>query len=71
MKPVTFTAKEAAEYIGISYYTILELARKRQIPHTPVGRRKLFRKETLDKWMTDQEKLSQELESNFGIRRVY
>lgn len=60
----TLTAKEAAEYIGISYWGILELAKKKQIPHSIVGGRKLFRKDTLDKWFEDLEKQSTKNEAD-------
>ena len=53
-KPVTMKAKQAAEYLGISYWKILDLAKKNMIPHIDCGK-KLFRKESLDKWMAEQE----------------
>jgi excisionase family DNA binding protein len=63
MKRITMTAKEAAEYIGISYWRILELTKQKQIPFSAVGGRKLFRKDTLDKWLEDLEKQSVEIEA--------
>lgn len=58
----TMTAKEAGKYIGISYWKILELTKQRQIPFSQVGGRKLFRKDTLDKWMKQLEEKSVESE---------
>lgn len=54
----TLLAKEAAEYLGISYWLILELAKQKKIPHTRAGKRVIFRKESLDKWMDQQEELN-------------
>lgn len=54
-KRATITAKEAAEYIGISYVKLLDMAKKNEVPHISAGTRVLFRKETLDKWMDEKE----------------
>ena len=53
VSPVTFTAKEAAQYLGVSYSTVLMMARRQidQIPHIKIESRFLFRKEALDQWM--------------------
>jgi excisionase family DNA binding protein len=53
VRPVTFTAKEAAQYLGVSYSTVLMMARRQidQLPHIKVESRFLFRKEALDQWM--------------------
>jgi len=51
-------AKQAAQYIGVSYWTLLSLARQGKIKHFRVGNRKLFRKSSLDEWMTEQEEAS-------------
>lgn len=53
--PVTMKAKDAAEYLGISYWLILEMAKQNKVPHIACGGRKLFRKAALDKWMVEQE----------------
>ncbi len=55
---VTMDAKEAAKYLGISYWLLLEKCKAKEIPHIRVGKRVLFRKETIDRWMTNQETLS-------------
>lgn len=53
IRPVTITAKDVAKYIGISYWLILDMAKKNQIPCIHAGDRVLFRKGTLDRWMQD------------------
>jgi len=54
----TLTAKQAAQYLGISYWTILDLARQGKIRHFRGGNRLLFRLSTLDQWMTEEEEAS-------------
>lgn len=51
----TLTAKEAAGYLGISYWLITQLVRRKQIPCSRVGKRILFRKEALDIYLSKQE----------------
>lgn len=53
IRPVTFTAKEAAQYLGVSYSTVLVMARRQidQLPNIKIESRFLFRKEALDQWM--------------------
>lgn len=68
---VLWNAKTSAEYLGISYWSMTELARKKKIPFVPIGDRPHFRKETLDQWVIDQECASVKLEVNrFGIRKI-
>ena len=56
IRPATLSAKEAATYLGISYGLILELAKRKEIPHIRAGARVLFRQSTLDEWMEKREK---------------
>lgn len=73
MQKATWEAKQAAQYIGCSYWTILEMAKKGQVPHIRVGKRVLFRQTVLDEWMEEQEKLSTAKMENTGygkLRRV-
>ena len=51
----TLTAKEAAEYLGISYWLITQLVRRKQIPCSRVEKRILFRKEALDNYLSSKE----------------
>ena len=60
MQRTTLTAKEAAEYLGISYWLITQLVKRKQIPCSRVGRRILFRKEILDIYLSEKEKNSLE-----------
>ena len=54
----TLTAKEAAEYLGISYHLLLDLAKKSMVPHVRAGKRVLFRTSSLENWMNEQEEKS-------------
>ena len=47
----TLTMKEAAEYLGISYWLINQLVRRRQIPCSKVGGKFLFRVQMLDEYL--------------------
>jgi excisionase family DNA binding protein len=67
---VTMSAKEAAAYLGISYWLILEMAKRHEIPYIACGSRKLFRKEALDKWMEEQEKKILEKPKEY-IKKIY
>jgi excisionase family DNA binding protein len=58
MKPVTLKARQAAAYLGISYWKILDMVKKNEIPHIRAGSLVLFRKETLDRWIVEQEQQS-------------
>lgn len=73
IKPVTMTAKEAAKYIGISYWLLLNMVKREDIPFIKCGNRKLFRKLALDNWMDQQEKLverEKEIKVNkYGVLR--
>ena len=55
MQRTTLTAKEAAEYLGISYWLITQLVRRKQIPCSRVGKRILYRKEALDIYLSKKE----------------
>lgn len=70
-EPVLITAKAAADYLGITYWSMTELARKKEIPCIHIGNRPYFRIETLDQWVVDQEKESVIPEKNrFGISKI-
>lgn len=55
IKRATFTTREAAEYLGISYWLILEMVKRKQINPIRAGSRYLFRQSALDEWMARQE----------------
>jgi excisionase family DNA binding protein len=58
MKPATLKARLAAEYLGISYWKLLDMVKKNEIPHIRAGKLVLFRQSTLDRWLTEQETAS-------------
>ena len=51
----TLTMKEASEYLGISYWLINQLVRKKQIPYCKVGGKYLFRVQALDEYLRNME----------------
>ena len=55
---ITLNAKQAAHYIGISYWTLLSLVREGRIKHFKAGSRILFRQQSLDEWITNSEEES-------------
>ncbi|MGI6422177.1 MAG: helix-turn-helix domain-containing protein [Syntrophomonadaceae bacterium] len=67
-------AQEAAEFLKVSYWTLLEQAKKGIIPCVRIGRRVLFSQEGLEKWIEEQEARSLnslEPEPQFGkLRRI-
>ena len=54
----TLTTKEASEYLGISYWLINQLVRRKQIPCSKVGGKYLFREQALDEYLTKMEQES-------------
>lgn len=52
---VTMTVHETAMYLGVSDDTIYAMVRQKEIPHFRMRRRILFRRDTLDEWMSRQE----------------
>ncbi|MDN5325831.1 MAG: hypothetical protein PWP41_527 [Moorella sp. (in: firmicutes)] len=69
----TITAPEAAQMLGVSEWTVYDLARRRQIPCIRLGRRVLFRRASLVAWMAEQEAASLKPEpGQFGkIRKLH
>lgn len=49
------TVKEAALYIGSSEYKLREMVRGNEVPHYRIGNKIMFRKTSLDDWITQQE----------------
>ena len=54
----TLTMKEAAEYLGISYWLINQLVRRKEIPCSKVGGKFLFRVQALEEYLSTKEKQS-------------
>ncbi|NLG32109.1 MAG: helix-turn-helix domain-containing protein [Syntrophomonadaceae bacterium] len=51
-------AQEAATWLHISYYTLLQKAKKGEIPCVRIGSRVLFSQEGLETWIEEQEAAS-------------
>ena len=54
----TLTMKETAEYLGVSYWLVTQLVKRKKIPCSRVGGKVLFRKEALDNYLQKQEEAS-------------
>ncbi|MGH0430943.1 helix-turn-helix domain-containing protein [Bacillus hominis] len=55
MNRQTLNVQEIANYIGVSRDLIYKMVRTNEIPFIRVGKRLLFRKESIDKWLLSQE----------------
>lgn len=71
----TMTSREAAQYMGVSYWKLLELAKAGRVPHVRLDGRVLFRRDALDVWMSTLEAASvagpvQGLEAPGKIRKL-
>ena len=51
----TLTMKETAKYLGISYWLVNQLVRRKQIPCARVGGRVLFRVQALNEYLREKE----------------
>ena len=49
------TAKEAAEYLSLSIYTIYKYTSHSEIPFVKVGTRVLFIQEQIDEWLASKQ----------------
>ena len=58
IQKTTLTMKEASEYLGISYWLINQLVKRKQIPVSKVGGKFLFRIKALDDYLSEKEKSS-------------
>ena len=54
----TLTMKQAAEYLGVSYWLINQLVRRKEIPCSKVGGKFLFRVQVLDEYLSTKEQES-------------
>ena len=54
----TLTMRETAEYLGISYWLVNQLVRRREIPCARGGGRVLFRVQALDEYLKEKEEKS-------------
>lgn len=58
IQKITLTMKEAAEYLGISYWLVNQSVKRKEIPYSKVGGKYLFRKVSLDEYLNEKEKAS-------------
>ena len=58
IQKTTLTMKEASEYLGISYWLVNHLVKRKQIPFSKVGGKFLFRTKALDDYLSEKEKSS-------------
>ncbi len=56
MERTTMKPKEVAAYLGISNWMLYEEVKKRNIPHFRVGKRILFKRESIDEYIAALEK---------------
>lgn len=54
----TLTMREAAEYLGISYWLINQLVKRKQIPCSKVGEKFLSRVKALEEYLSEKEQAS-------------
>lgn len=54
----TLTMKETAEYLGILYWLVNQLVKRKKIPCARVGDRVLFRVQALDEYLKEKEENS-------------
>ena len=57
--PEVLDGKQAAQYLKISYCSVITRAKKGLLPSFTIGSRVLFRKESLEEWMREQEQARQ------------
>lgn len=57
----TLSVKETAVFLGVSPKTIYKMAREKQIPFVKIGRRVLFKIDSLERWLAKQEEGSNEV----------
>lgn len=63
IKRSTLTASEVAEYLGVSIDTIYALVREKKIVHFRIGRRVLFKKDAVERWI--QERMERSVENEY------
>lgn len=55
MNKDTLTVQEVADYLRVSRDLVYALVREKKIPCIRIGRRVIFRKETVEDWMINEE----------------
>ncbi|HEU5139101.1 MAG TPA: helix-turn-helix domain-containing protein [Bacillales bacterium] len=61
MEKITMEAAEVAEYLGLSKDAVYRLRREGKLPFIRLGERRiLFKKDSIDRWLAEQEETSLE-----------
>ena len=55
IKLSTLTVGEVAEYLGLSKDMIYKMTREKAIPHIRIGRRLVFKLDSIEKWLSEKE----------------
>ena len=55
MERTTFTAAEVADYIGLSKDFVYKLVRENKIPYIRIGARVVFKRTSIEQWLTEKE----------------
>ena len=58
VRKITLSMKEAADYLGVSYWLVSELARRKEIPFSKLGGNYLFRTQSLNEYLAKKEQES-------------
>ncbi|OKL35380.1 hypothetical protein BLL40_15785 [Domibacillus mangrovi] len=66
MERQTMNAQETAAYLGVSKDLVYSMVKARELPFVKIGRRILFRKEALERWMQTQEMKGQTAAANMA-----
>jgi excisionase family DNA binding protein len=59
---------EASKFLGCGYDKLMQMVRKKEIPHFRIGRRVFFTKEALNLWIENQEQ--QSIQGEQSLRMV-
>jgi excisionase family DNA binding protein len=55
LERMTLTANELAEYLGVSKDLVYGMVREKTVPFIRIGRRVLFKKDSIDRWFANRE----------------
>ncbi|HOT77159.1 MAG TPA: helix-turn-helix domain-containing protein [Candidatus Wallbacteria bacterium] len=58
---ITIDAKKAAQLLGISYWSLLEMCKRGEVPYISIGKKRLFREQSLLQWINELERQSTSL----------
>ncbi|MCA1011383.1 helix-turn-helix domain-containing protein [Halobacillus halophilus] len=63
MERTTLTVKELASYLGLSVDLVYRLVRENEISYVRIGRRILFKKDSVERWLDAQEMNKEKMHS--------